>query len=73
MTEHYIDCIGDFCPAPLIRVQEKLKELRSGDFIVLETDHSCAAINIINDMKKRGIKAKAKEIDNGIWRVIIKQ
>ncbi len=72
MTEHYIDAIGFMCPVPNMMVQEKLEQAQQGDVIILETDHSCAAVNIINDMKKKKIRAASSEIDNGIWRVVIR-
>lgn len=72
MAEHYIDAIGFMCPVPNMMVQEKLEQIKPGDVIILETDHSCAAVSIINDMKKKKIRATSREIDNGIWRVTIK-
>jgi len=73
MAEHYIDALGEMCPVPNIRAQKRYKELKAGDVIILTTDHSCAATNIVNDMRKKGVWAKAEEIDNGIWEVIIKK
>ncbi|MCI2424631.1 sulfurtransferase TusA family protein [Candidatus Acetothermia bacterium] len=72
MSEHYIDAMGDICPIPLLKVRKKLEEIKPGDIIILETDHSCAAPNIVEDMKKKQIKATAREIDNGIWQIVIK-
>ena len=73
MAEYYIDALGEICPVPNLRAQSKYKELNPGDVLILETDHSCAATNIVNDMRKRGVWAKSQEIDNGIWQVIIKK
>lgn len=71
--KHFINSVGDICPVPLFKVEEKLKNIKKGDVIVLDTDHSCAAINIKNEMAKKGMKVKIKEIDNGIWQVYIKK
>lgn len=71
--KHFINAVGDTCPVPLFKAEEKLKKIGKGDVIILDTDHSCAAVNIKNEMEKRGIKVKIKEIDNGIWQVYIKK
>ncbi|MGB9663276.1 MAG: sulfurtransferase TusA family protein [Moorellaceae bacterium] len=73
MAEYFIDTLGEMCPIPNIKVREKLKELEIGDEIIVETDHSCATTTIINEMRRKGYKTKVEEIDNGIWRVIIKR
>lgn len=53
--------------------KREFAKMSPGDVMILETDHSCAASNIVNDMRKNGIWAKSEEIDNGIWQVVVKK
>ncbi len=46
MNEVVIDCFGEACPVPLVKAQNKLKEMAIGDVLIVQIDHSCA-------MKKR--------------------
>ncbi|TYP48401.1 sulfurtransferase TusA family protein [Thermosediminibacter litoriperuensis] len=71
MAEYLIDSLGDMCPVPNLKVQSKIKQLRPGDQIVLLTDHSCAVTTIVDEMKRKRLKTKVEEVENGVWRVLI--
>lgn len=73
MAEFHIDCLGDMCPVPNLRVRRKLKELGVGDVIVMITDHSCAGVTICGEMRRKGHRAALSEIDNGIWQVVVER
>lgn len=73
MAECYVDTLGYMCPIPNLMAKREFAKMSPGDVMILETDHSCAASNIVNDMRKNGIWAKSEEIDNGIWQVIVKK
>ena len=36
-----IDCFGDICPVPVIKIEKELKTIQPGDEFMLVTDHSC--------------------------------
>ena len=42
MAEYTLDCLGEACPVPLIKVEKKMNELQVGDMLVVSIDHSCA-------------------------------
>jgi TusA-related sulfurtransferase len=71
MAEYFINALGDMCPIPNSKVQSKIKKLQPGDSIVLLTDHSCAVTTIVEEMKRRRLKSRVEEVDNGIWKVTI--
>lgn len=73
MGEHYMELWGEMCPVPLLKVEKKLKELKSLDTLVLETDHSCTARTIGNWAKKKRYLVKVDEVANGIWKISIEK
>ena len=42
MNEVLLDCFGEACPVPLVKAQNKIKELAVGDVLIVQIDHSCA-------------------------------
>ncbi len=65
-----IDCIGEICPVPLIKMQIQYKKISPGDSITLITDHSCAPQNFKDAFKKLPCEIKVEEED-GIWEITI--
>jgi TusA-related sulfurtransferase len=37
-----IDCLGDMCPVPILKIQNELKKTKTGVSIKVITDHSCS-------------------------------
>ncbi len=71
MGKFILDALGDMCPIPAIKAEKKLKELKEGDTLVVETDHSCAMTSIPNHLKKKKCSIEIEEIEEGIWHIII--
>ncbi|MFO7798061.1 MAG: sulfurtransferase TusA family protein [Promethearchaeia archaeon] len=72
MTEYELDIIGKVCPYCLLAVRNKVKELSSGDVLVVKTDHPPAANDTIpTDIKKKGHKIESKLLDPGMWELKI--
>ena len=44
MTE--IDCLGDMCPIPIMKLKQCDSLTRKGDQVMLVTDHSCVLESI---------------------------
>jgi TusA-related sulfurtransferase len=65
-----IDCLGEMCPVPLIKVQIQYKKIRPGDSITITTDHSCTAQNLKDAYKNFQCEIKVEE-ENGIWEISI--
>lgn len=69
-----INCLGDMCPVPVLKLKEKLKTLGDKDIIKIITDHSCVLVSIQDVMKRKKVyKVSSEEVANGIWEIEIKK
>ncbi|MCT4598430.1 MAG: sulfurtransferase TusA family protein [Vallitalea sp.] len=73
MNEYVIDSLGEACPVPLIKAQNKLKEMAVGDVLILQIDHSCAMKNVPEWARKDGHNVEVEEVDDGEWEVVIEK
>lgn len=73
MAEYRLDCMGEACPVPLIKAQKKLAELKVGDVLVVEIDHSCAMKNVPEWARKEGHNVDIEETSEGEWEVYIEK
>ena len=55
---HEIDCLGDMCPIPIMKLK-------------LVTDHSCVVESIGSYCRKMHLKMETVEPMNGIWELYI--
>lgn len=62
-----IDCLGDACPVPVMKLQKELNAARPGDNFMLVTDHSCVPRSIEQFAKTRGLGFVAEEVMAGVW------
>ena len=60
-----LDCFGDICPIPVIKVQKQLEEMKEGEQFMLVTDHSCVAKSI----KDKYENVSIVEPMNGVWEI----
>jgi len=73
MAEFTLDCLGEACPIPLVKAQNKIKDMAVGDVLVVQIDHSCAMKNIPDWARKEGYNVEVEEVDDGEWEVIIEK
>lgn len=66
-----VDCIGEPCPLPLLKVEKKMKDLKVGDQISIEVDHTCATTNVPEWARKKGYKVETEEVNFGEWKIIL--
>ncbi len=66
-----IDCLGEFCPIPVLRIKEALKSMSANDTIKVITDHSCVLQSILDHYGKKSLKVESQEVMNGIWEIFI--
>ena len=72
MTEHVLDIMGKVCPYCLLIVRNKIKEISSGDLLIVKTDHPRAATDTIPyDMKKEGHSIETNKLEPGVWELRI--
>ena len=73
MAEHRLDCLGEACPVPLLKTQKKMAELKVGDTLIVEIDHSCAMKNVPEWARKEGHNVDIEEVGDGEWEVYIEK
>lgn len=73
MAEFTVDALGEACPIPLIKVQKKMPELKVGDVLIVNIDHSCALKNIPEWARKEGHNVEIEEVDDGMWDIYIEK
>jgi len=66
-----IDCLGDMCPVPVLRLKTVIDSIKNGEECMLVTDHSCTISNIEAFCKANNLKFDTEEVINGVWEVII--
>jgi len=71
--EYELDCMGEACPVPLIKLENKLNELETGDLVIVQIDHSCAMKNVPEWARKQGHNVEIEEVDDGEWEVFVEK
>ncbi|SCZ79415.1 sulfurtransferase TusA family protein [Acidaminobacter hydrogenoformans] len=66
-----IDCFGDICPVPLIKLERALKNIGPGDSVTLVTDHSCVPESVMDKFGKQRLQIDSDEVMNGIWEITV--
>jgi len=67
-----VDCLGEFCPIPILRIKQELKILPRGESFMLVTDHSCVLQSITDHFENSpNISLQPEEVINGVWEIII--
>ncbi|KPU45313.1 hypothetical protein OXPF_12060 [Oxobacter pfennigii] len=66
-----VDCLGEICPVPIIRIKENLKSMKSGDSIKVVTDHSCTQQSVMDFFKNKKFKVQCEEVINGVWEITV--
>lgn len=66
-----IDCLGDFCPIPVIKAKNALKKLKTNESIMLVTDHSCVVESVSTQFSKLNCHIEIDEVINGVWEITI--
>ena len=66
MTEiKVLDCFGDMCPIPVIKVEREFAKLKEGERYMLVTDHSC----VLKSIKEKYKNISVSEPMNGVWEI----
>lgn len=66
-----IDCLGEYCPIPILRIKEHLKKSSKGEPFMVVTDHSCVLQSIEDYCKKIKLDIDIDEVINGVWEITI--
>ena len=66
-----INCFGDICPIPLLKLQNSLKPLNSGESVLLVVDHSCVVESISDYYIHSKYSVVMDEVINGVWEITV--
>lgn len=66
-----LDCLGDMCPVPIIKIKKELQTMKSQESIKIVTDHSCVANSILDHYKNKKVSIQTEEVINGVWEIIM--
>lgn len=66
---HKIDCFGDICPVPLLKMQNELEHIQVGDTFLMVVDHSCVIESIKEYLGKTSCVYDVEEVLNGVWEI----
>ena len=66
-----IDCLGEICPVPIIKIKSQLKIMIPNDSLKVITDHSCVLQSVLEFFKNKKFKVESDEVINGVWEIII--
>jgi len=71
MIMNKLDCFGDICPIPLLKMQHQIENLATGDSFQMVVDHSCVIESIKETLKKSTLIYEIDEVLNGVWEITI--
>lgn len=71
MAEYELDCLGEACPIPLVKTENKMKELAVGDTLIVIIDHSCALKNVPEWARKNNHTVEVEETGDSEWEIFI--
>lgn len=67
-----IDCFGDICPVPLLKMKNELKNISVGESFQLVVDHSCVIESIKDYLSNiQNVHYEIDEVLNGVWEITI--
>ena len=67
-----LDCLGDMCPLPLMKLMQHREQLDRGEPLMVVTDHSCTCESLLGYCGKQGLAASVVEPIPGVWEITIR-
>lgn len=71
MAEKRLNMQGEVCPVPLMRTEEELAAMASGETLIVETDMAQTVRNILRWCDTNNYTIELDETDNGVWKITI--
>ena len=68
---HKLDCLGDICPLPLMKLMQCREQLNNGESVMIVTDHSCTCESLLNYCRQQHLPTHVVEPIPGIWEIEI--
>lgn len=73
LATYTLNVYGEMCPAPLLKAEQKLREMALGDVLVMESDHACTARLLREYLRKLPCRFRMSEVSFGIWQFTIER
>lgn len=73
MATLVLNVYGEMCPGPLIKAENRLREMQPGDILIMESDHSCTARLLREHLRKLPCRFRVDMPADGIWRFAIER
>lgn len=72
-ADHNLDCIGLYCPMPIVKTAEKMKQLKQGEILEVQADDKGIKQDMPAWCKVTGNECLGIEEENGQYRVYVKK
>jgi TusA-related sulfurtransferase len=72
-ADHTLDCIGLYCPVPIVKTAQKIKELSPGEVLEVISDDTGIKSDMPAWAKKTGNEYLGLEEDEGEIKVYVKK
>lgn len=72
-ADRTLDCVGTYCPTPLVRTGAQLKEMNVGEVLEVLTDDKRAKLDIPDWCGRTGHELQGVEVNSGEMRIYIKK
>lgn len=73
-SDQILDCVGLYCPMPIIKITEKIKELKEGDILELIADDEGVKTDIPAWCKSTGNEfLKIEQDKDGYYHIFVKK
>ncbi len=66
-----INCFGDICPIPLLKLNKSIQALTTGESVMLVVDHSCVVESIADYYENSKHIIELDEVINGVWEITV--
>lgn len=66
-----INCIGDFCPIPILKVKKALENCKHGENFTVVADHDCVRESIEEYLDRTNFSYSVRELEDGIFEISI--
>ena len=72
-ADETLDCVGLYCPMPIVHTARKIKELKSGQVLEVLSDDTGIKEDMSNWCKTTGNECLSMEEEKGIHHVYVKK
>jgi tRNA 2-thiouridine synthesizing protein A len=72
-ADETIDCVGLYCPMPIVNTAKKIKELKKGQVLEVIADDQGIKEDMPSWCKTTGNQFLGMEEENGIYKVYVKK